>query len=131
MSCISGGGRDRAWGFQGLGAGAGLREGGKGPKGKATAEFPQGLSKRSFWARLGCSPTPVTKVSFLPPSHSLLVSSLPPDRPGCWQRWGSQSGEELQELGVGLWNTSSDLQCSGACARVRPDCLLSPKLFVA
>lgn len=79
MSCICGGGRDRAWGSQDLGAGAGLREGGRDRRGRKLLYFPQGLSKRSFWARLGCSPIPMTKVSFLPPPHSWPVSSLPPD----------------------------------------------------
>lgn len=99
MSCIYGGGRDRAWGSQDLGAGAGLREGGRDRRGRKLLNFPQGLSKRSFWARLGCSPIPMTKVSFLPPPHSLPVSFLPPQQAWLLAELGFQSGEGLQEWG--------------------------------
>lgn len=43
------------------------------PAGRGLWDFRR-AEERSFWARLGCSPVPMTTVSFLPPP--LLSSGL-------------------------------------------------------
>lgn len=76
------GGSHSLWGAD-RGRTRGYREAGSGGL-SSQREGVGGISpkaERCFWARLGCSPVPMTTVSFCLLPHSALACSLPPARP--------------------------------------------------